>query len=135
MTDHYDVIIVGYGPVGVTAANLLGGMGLWVAVVEREASVYPRARAVSTDKEVIRVWQRVGLAERLKQDMIAGRPIDLVDARGRPFLSLAPVSRGNGHPPQLFLHQPALEEVLPECRDPARPRVRGGQPGHQRCEG
>ena len=38
MTDQttYDVAIVGYGPVGVTAANLLGQMGLKVVVVERD---------------------------------------------------------------------------------------------------
>jgi 2-polyprenyl-6-methoxyphenol hydroxylase-like FAD-dependent oxidoreductase len=56
-THDYDVIIVGYGPVGVTAANLLGGMGVRVAVVERDASIYARARAISTDEEVIRIWQ------------------------------------------------------------------------------
>ena len=119
-TPQHDVIIVGYGPVGVTAANLLGGMGVRVAVVEREASVYPRARAISTDDEVIRIWQRIGLAERLKEDMLVGRPIDFVDARGRSFLNFAPAPRGNGHPPQAFIYQPALEQVLREgaCRYP-----------------
>jgi 3-(3-hydroxy-phenyl)propionate hydroxylase len=117
---HYDVIIIGYGPVGVTAANLLGGMGLQVAVVEREASVYPRARAISTDDEVIRIWQRTGLAEPLKQDMLPGRPIDFVNTEGRSFLSLAPADRGSGHPPQAFIYQPALEQVLRDgvCRYP-----------------
>ncbi|WP_446219435.1 bifunctional 3-(3-hydroxy-phenyl)propionate/3-hydroxycinnamic acid hydroxylase MhpA [Micromonospora sp. IBHARD004] len=109
---EYDVIIVGYGPAGVTAANLLGGMGVRVAVVERDAAIYPRARAISTDEETIRIWQSIGLAERLKEDMLAGRPIDFVDARGRSFLSLAPAPRGNGHPPQLFIYQPAMEQVL-----------------------
>jgi 3-(3-hydroxy-phenyl)propionate hydroxylase len=111
-THDYDVVIVGYGPVGVTAANLLGGMGVRVAVVEREAAVYPRARAISTDDEVIRIWQRIGLAERLKQDMLPHRPIDFVDADGRSFLSLAPAPRDNGHPPQAFIYQPALEQAL-----------------------
>ena len=32
----YDVAIVGYGPVGATAANLLGQLGLRVVVVERD---------------------------------------------------------------------------------------------------
>jgi 3-(3-hydroxy-phenyl)propionate hydroxylase len=114
VTDRYDAIIVGYGPVGVTAANLLGGMGIRVAVIEREPSVFPRTRAISTDEEVMRIWQRVGLAERLERDMLACLPIDFVDARGRSFLSLAPVSRGNGHPPQLFIYQPAVEGVLRE---------------------
>ncbi|MBV6762299.1 bifunctional 3-(3-hydroxy-phenyl)propionate/3-hydroxycinnamic acid hydroxylase MhpA [Rhodococcus opacus] len=110
----YDVAIVGYGPVGVTAANLLGQMGLRVVVVERDADIYNRARAISTDEEVLRIWQRIGLAERLKDDMLSDRPLDFVDHRGSSFLSFVPKPRGHGHPPQLFIYQPALERVLRE---------------------
>jgi 3-(3-hydroxy-phenyl)propionate hydroxylase len=109
-----DVAIVGYGPVGETAANFLGQLGLDVVVVERDPSPYPRARAISTDEEVLRIWQAVGLAESLKQDMLAERPMDFVDARGRSFMSFDPQSRGNSHPPQMFIYQPALEKLLRE---------------------
>ncbi|WP_460073203.1 bifunctional 3-(3-hydroxy-phenyl)propionate/3-hydroxycinnamic acid hydroxylase [Streptomyces sp. YKOK-I1] len=109
--------VIGYGPTGVTAANLLGGMGLRVVVVERAAEIYSRARAISTDEEVIRIWQRIGLADRLKRDMLAERPLDFVDAGGRTFLSARPAPRGHGHPPQMFLYQPALEQVLREGVD------------------
>jgi 3-(3-hydroxy-phenyl)propionate hydroxylase len=108
----YDVAIVGYGPTGVTAANLLGGRGLRVAVIERDPAVFSRARAVSTDEEVMRIWQQTGLVEELKRDMLWDRPIDFVDARGESFMSFAPVTRGAGHPTQLFLYQPALEATL-----------------------
>ncbi|MFF3941498.1 bifunctional 3-(3-hydroxy-phenyl)propionate/3-hydroxycinnamic acid hydroxylase [Streptomyces phaeofaciens] len=108
----YDVAVIGYGPTGVTAANLLGAAGLRVVVLERDAEIFTRARAISTDEEVIRIWQRVGLADRLKRDMLAERPLDFVDARGRTFLSARPVPRGHGHPPQMFIYQPALEQVL-----------------------
>ncbi|MBT2458452.1 bifunctional 3-(3-hydroxy-phenyl)propionate/3-hydroxycinnamic acid hydroxylase [Streptomyces sp. ISL-86] len=110
----YDVAVIGCGPTGVTAANLLGSMGLSVVVLERDADVYPRARAISTDEEVLRIWQRVGLAERLKPDMLADRPVEFVDARGRTFVRACPTPRGHGHPPQMFLYQPALERVLRE---------------------
>ncbi|MEU9410216.1 bifunctional 3-(3-hydroxy-phenyl)propionate/3-hydroxycinnamic acid hydroxylase [Streptomyces sp. NPDC048281] len=114
---EYDVAVIGYGPTGVTAANLLGGLGLRVVVVERDAEVFSRARAISTDEEVIRIWQRTGLAERLKADMLAGRPLDFVDARGRTLLSADPAPRGHGHPSQMFVYQPALEQVLREGAD------------------
>ncbi|MFD0059556.1 bifunctional 3-(3-hydroxy-phenyl)propionate/3-hydroxycinnamic acid hydroxylase [Streptomyces sp. NPDC056690] len=114
----YDVAIIGYGPTGETAANLLGALGLKVVVVERDAEVYSRARAISTDEEVLRIWQRVGLAERLKQDMLTeGRPVDFVDAGNRAFLTAQPPRRGHGHPPQSFIYQPALEQVLREGVD------------------
>lgn len=113
----YDVAVIGYGPTGVTAANLLGAAGLRVVVLERDAEVFSRARAISTDEEVVRIWQRTGLAERLKRDMLAERPLDFVDARGRAFVSACPTPRGHGHPPQMFLYQPALEAVLREGVD------------------
>lgn len=113
----YDVAIVGYGPVGVTAANLLGQMGLKVVVVERDPNIYTRARAISTDEEVVRIWQQVGLADRLNADMQPGNGANFVDAKGVPFVRLLPVSRGNGHPPQQFIYQPALEKVLREGVD------------------
>ena len=49
----YDVAIIGYGPTGATAANLLGQLGLRVLVIERDPDIYGRARAISTDEEVI----------------------------------------------------------------------------------
>ncbi|MGI5459617.1 bifunctional 3-(3-hydroxy-phenyl)propionate/3-hydroxycinnamic acid hydroxylase [Streptomyces sp. CA-249302] len=113
----YDVAVIGYGPTGVTAANLLGALGLRVVVLERDAEVFSRARAISTDEEVMRIWQRTGLADRLKRDMLAERPLDFVDARGRAFISAHPSPRGHGHPPQMFIYQPALEQVLREGVD------------------
>ena len=76
----FDVAVIGYGPTGATAANLLGLLGLNVVVIERDPDVYGRARAISTDEEVMRIWQSVGLADRLQQDMLPDRPIAFVDA-------------------------------------------------------
>lgn len=110
----YDVAIVGYGPVGATAANLLGQMGLNVVVVERDPDIYFRARAISTDEEVVRIWQQVGLADRLNADMQPGAGANFVNAAGETFVKLLPTDRGNGHPPQQFIYQPAVDKVLRE---------------------
>ncbi len=113
----YDVAIIGYGPTGVTAANLLGGMGLRVLVVERDADIYARARAISTDEEVMRIWQSIGLAERLQRDMLAGLALTFVDDRQRILTTFKPRPHGHGHPPQQFIFQPALEQVLRDGAD------------------
>ena len=110
--DTYDVAVIGYGPTGATSANLLGQLGLKVLVVERDPDVYGRARAISTDEEVMRIWQSVGLAERLQQDMLPDRPLTFVDVNGAPFIDLKVNPRGTGHPPQQFLYQPAVDQVL-----------------------
>jgi 3-(3-hydroxy-phenyl)propionate hydroxylase len=112
MQDTYDVAVIGYGPTGATAANLLGLLGLKVAVIERDPDVYARARAISTDEEVLRIWQSVGLADRLQRDMLPNRPVAFVDAAGRPFVETIVYGRGCGHPAQQFLYQPAVDEVL-----------------------
>ncbi|MBS9534735.1 bifunctional 3-(3-hydroxy-phenyl)propionate/3-hydroxycinnamic acid hydroxylase [Mycobacterium sp. M1] len=108
----YDVAVVGYGPTGATAANLLGQLGLKVLVIERDADVYNRARAISTDEEVMRIWQSVGLADRLQRDMLPDRPTAFVDADGVPFIEMKIAARGAGHPPQQFIYQPAVDHVL-----------------------
>ncbi|ART71261.1 FAD-binding monooxygenase [Mycobacterium dioxanotrophicus] len=112
--DIYDVAVVGYGPTGATAANLLGQLGLKVVVIERDPDIYNRARAISTDEEVMRVWQSVGLAARMQRDMLPGRPLAFVDADGRAFIETVITGRGCGHPSQQFLYQPAVDEVLRE---------------------
>ena len=114
---RYDVAIVGYGPVGAAAANLLGQRGLNVVVIERDPDIYFRARAISTDEEVVRIWQQVGLADRLNADMQPGAGANFVDADGVPFAKLMPADRGNGHPPQQFIYQPAVDKVLREGVD------------------
>jgi 3-(3-hydroxy-phenyl)propionate hydroxylase len=108
----YDVAVIGYGPTGATAANLLGRLGLNVVVIERDPDVYGRARAISTDEEVMRIWQSVGLADRLQRDMLPNRPLAWVDADGVPFIETTTTPRGCGHPPQQFLYQPAVDHVL-----------------------
>lgn len=110
----YDVAVIGYGPTGATAANLLGRLGLNVVVIERDPDVFGRARAISTDEEVMRIWQSVGLADRLERDMLPDRPLAWVDAKGVPFVETTMTPVGCGHPPQLFLYQPAVDQVLRE---------------------
>lgn len=114
MTDvpSYDVAIIGYGPTGATAANLLGRLGVNVVVIERDPDIYARARAISTDDEVLRIWQSVGLADRLQADMLPGRPVAFVDSTGTPFIETTIAAGGCGHPPQQFIYQPAVDDVL-----------------------
>jgi len=59
----YDVIIIGCGPVGALAANLLGKAGLSVLVLERETELHPLPRAVHLDHEMMRLFQSAGVID------------------------------------------------------------------------
>ncbi|HLG45298.1 MAG TPA: bifunctional 3-(3-hydroxy-phenyl)propionate/3-hydroxycinnamic acid hydroxylase [Reyranella sp.] len=112
-----DVAILGYGPVGALLANLLGQAGLSVAVYERETAVFPLPRAVHFDGEVMRIFQSVGLAERIAQETRhSSQGMHFVNAEGQTLM----VRRGidgpgpHGWPNNWYFHQPALEEILRE---------------------
>ena len=61
--DLYDVVLIGYGPVGQTMASLLGQQGHSVAVFESWPNLYGRARAGHVDHEIMRVFQSIHIAE------------------------------------------------------------------------
>jgi 3-(3-hydroxy-phenyl)propionate hydroxylase len=63
MPNSYDILIVGYGPVGAVLANLLGRDGLSVAVIDRMPDIFDKPRAINIDHEVMRILQSVGLAD------------------------------------------------------------------------
>jgi 3-(3-hydroxy-phenyl)propionate hydroxylase len=66
---QHDVIIIGCGPVGALAANLLGRAGLSVLVLEKDAAPHPLPRAVHIDHEMMRLFQSAGVIDRVLPDM------------------------------------------------------------------
>jgi 2-polyprenyl-6-methoxyphenol hydroxylase-like FAD-dependent oxidoreductase len=111
----YEVAIVGYGPVGQTAAILLGRMGHKVAVFERWPALYPLPRAVHYDDEIARVFQHMGLAERLEPITEPATTYEWKNARGETLLLLDRSGPGVcGWPAANMFTQPELEQLLDE---------------------
>ncbi|MCY1021659.1 bifunctional 3-(3-hydroxy-phenyl)propionate/3-hydroxycinnamic acid hydroxylase [Pyxidicoccus sp. MSG2] len=108
----YEVAIIGYGPTGETAANLLGQLGVRTLVLERDSAAYPLQRAIATDDEVLRIWQSIGLVDALLEDMLTDMAGEGVDAAGRVFARLEPEKTANGFTRLAFLHQPSVDRVL-----------------------
>lgn len=71
MSTMFDVAVIGCGPVGAMAANLLGRQGLSVVVLEKETEHYPLPRAVHLDHEMMRLFQSAGVIDRVEPDMVA----------------------------------------------------------------
>ncbi len=82
----YDVVVVGFGPTGATLANLLGLKGLSVLVLEKEPEAYHLPRAVHMDDEVMRVFQTIGVADEINENLFVNRGMRFVDAKGELLL-------------------------------------------------
>ncbi len=124
-----DVLIIGYGPVGVSAANFLGTLGVQTLVVERDPGIYQRARAVTVNDWTLRAFQSVGLDDRLKADMDENGALTWKSYNRRTVFRLNPQGSGFGHPASMMIYQPAMEKSLREGvgRFPDTVRVRFGE--------
>lgn len=114
-TEEFDVIIVGYGPVGRVLALQLGRRGHRVAVVERQQESYPLPRAVHFDDEIARLLQSLGASpEQMSQSVEAYD--DIYEWRNASHEALLRLEwRGDGKSgwnTSYFFHQPGLEAYL-----------------------
>ncbi len=112
----YDALIVGYGPVGATLANLLARCGLRVGVVEAEANIYDKPRAITFDHEVMRIFQFCGLAQRILPFTAPRNGTHFLGVDGSVIRRLDPLPPPYplAWPPTSSFLQPELERVLRE---------------------
>ncbi len=110
----YDVAIVGCGPVGALAANLLGQAGLSVLVLEQEREPHPLPRAVHLDHEMMRLFQNAGLVEDLVPLMRETEGHLHIGADGGVirYLGAAGQAKRFGWANDYFFYQPELEAQL-----------------------
>ena len=107
------VIVVGAGPVGITAALLLAGSGIPVTLLERQTQPHPLPRAVHLDDEVARTLHRVGVSEDFLARSRPCRGLRLLDARHQVMAEFGREDTGlHGFPQANMFHQPDLEELL-----------------------
>jgi 3-(3-hydroxy-phenyl)propionate hydroxylase len=129
LEEEFDVIIIGYGPTGAVLAHLLGLNGVRVLVLERDPVPYPLPRAIVFDDEAMRVFQWIGIADRL-EPLTAPHPgMRFVDRDGKLLMDW-PRSQDvslQGWRPNYRFFQPDLERLLREemaCRPTVTVRTR-----------
>jgi 3-(3-hydroxy-phenyl)propionate hydroxylase len=107
-----DVAIIGYGPTGVAAANVLGSLGIKVIAFEREKDIYQRARAVTVNDWTLRCFQSVGLDRLLLKDMDPHTSYRWKTYAGKVLRQISVEPSTLGQPPAMAIYQPVMEQTL-----------------------
>ncbi len=114
--ENFDVVIIGYGPVGALMALELADADLRVAILERSREPVVLPRAVGLDGEAVRAFQRLGFGQAVADLCQAPREVDRVmftNSRREPiFGATMPKVGEHGWRDTAFFDQPELEALL-----------------------
>ena len=116
IADMFDVAVVGYGPVGAVAANLLGRAGINTLVVDRAQDIYDRPRAIALDHEIARVLQGIGLADAIDPYVAPFTASEYYGVDGQLIKRLDMVAPPypQAWTPSMVFMQPEIERLLRE---------------------
>lgn len=112
----YDVAIVGFGPSGAVAAGLLGAQGVRTYVCDKLHEVYDKPRAIALDHEIIRLFQQMGVAKKIKPYLEPFTDSVYYGVDGQVIKRMSTVAPPYplGHTPSVVFTQPPAERILRE---------------------
>lgn len=108
---YFSVIVVGAGPTGLAAGNLLGMMGIDTLILERSAGLSEYPKAISIDDEGLRIFQAMGLHHAVMEHALLDVEAHYISGK-RLFARVAPTREPNGFPLISTFHQPTLEAIM-----------------------
>lgn len=111
--EHYDVVQIGYGPVGQTHAALLGARGWKVGVFERHDGLYRLPRAGHLDHEVARIFQGIGALDEVLDEVVVIESYAWFNQHRERLLTFNSEANAiSGWPFSFMFHQPYVEAAL-----------------------
>lgn len=108
-----DVVVVGAGPVGMTAAALLAAHDVRVTVLEVRETTSTDPKAISIDDESLRTYADAGIVAAILPILMPGTGTRYFDRHGKPvFHARGPAPYRLGYPFKNPFAQPDLERAL-----------------------
>ncbi|MDE1184747.1 bifunctional 3-(3-hydroxy-phenyl)propionate/3-hydroxycinnamic acid hydroxylase [Paraburkholderia sp.] len=116
MNNHFAVVVVGFGPSGAVAAGLLGNFGIRALCVDRARAVYDKPRAIAVDHEIMRVFQGLGVVDRIAEHVAVFPPSEYYGVDGQLIkrIDTVPKPYPLGYTPTMVFTQPPVEAALRE---------------------
>jgi 3-(3-hydroxy-phenyl)propionate hydroxylase len=110
-----DVVIIGAGPAGLVAANLLGLYGVRTVLIERSGLTSDQPKAVIMDDEFLRLVHRLGSFEALRPHLTSVPfGIHFYSPLGFELVKAEGFMTPNGFANRNSVSQPMLEKILLE---------------------
>lgn len=112
----YEIVQIGYGPVGQTFAALAGRLGCEVAVFERHPSLYGLPRAGHIDHEIMRIFQSIDRAEAIETSALRSNTYEWRNVAGDLLVDFKWNAEGiSGWPSDYLIFQPYIEKELDDA--------------------
>lgn len=109
---EFDIAIIGYGPTGLALAYWLGKSGHRTVVIERWPALYTLPRAGHVDGEVMRLLQRMGIANIIAEHSSVTRKTVIRGADGAVIATVEAEESDQGWHSHYSLFQPELEQAI-----------------------
>ncbi|MGA7807053.1 bifunctional 3-(3-hydroxy-phenyl)propionate/3-hydroxycinnamic acid hydroxylase [Bradyrhizobium sp.] len=112
--NEFQVVVVGFGPTGAVATSLLGDRGIRTLAIDRQRAVYDRPRAIAIDHEILRIFDNLGVAERVRPYMAPFPASQHFGAKGQLIRRIDMVAEPYplGYTPSMVFTQPPVEAAL-----------------------
>ncbi len=114
MTEHYQALVIGFGPTGAVATALLGQAGFQTLTLDRATEVYDKPRAIAIDHEIMRLLDGLGVAEKVLPHTAPFPASEHFGAQGQLIrrIDMVPEPYPMGFTPTMVFTQPPVEAVL-----------------------
>jgi len=109
---NYDVVIVGAGPCGVSAANMLGQYGISTLIIDKAQDIVTHPRAVGMCEEGSRIMDTLGVLEDPDLKFLQINSIQFQNKDRQSVFHADTYLPKNGHSIIRTFHQPDLEKTL-----------------------